>query len=133
MRHTLWMVMVLGSVFLWGCGGGSETKTADAPAQGTLAVIDTGTLKTLLQGDSAPLVLDVRTPGEYAQGHIEPSLNIPVYALQERLGELDPYRGQTVVVVCERGGRSAQAADLLSAEGFSILDYSEGMSGWREQ
>ena len=133
MRAIVAVVLVLT---LTACGGGeksAETAGTASRAPAALAVIDTPTLKSLLAAADPPLILDVRTPGEYSTGHIEPSVNIPDYALAERLGELEAHRGEPVVVLCERGGRSAKAARILSEAGFTVLDYSGGMNAWREQ
>ncbi len=67
-------------------------------------------------GDDAQLV-DVREPGELAEGFLPGSLNIPLGELRDRFAELDPTR--RVVVLCRSGGRSAQAAEFLTAAGFA--------------
>ena len=74
-------------------------------------------------------LLDVRTPEEFADSHIEGAINIPVSELGERLAELGPKNGP-VVVYCQRGNRSAKAMALLTAAGFeSVFDLGP-MSAW---
>ncbi|XXF78369.1 rhodanese-like domain-containing protein [Myxococcaceae bacterium GXIMD 01537] len=63
------------------------------------------------------VLLDVRTPDEFRQGHPEPARNIPLQELPQRLAELGP-PGTPVVVYCQAGGRSTRAADLLRASGY---------------
>jgi rhodanese-related sulfurtransferase len=63
------------------------------------------------------LVLDVRTPEEYASGHHPAAKNIPVQSLGARLAGLD--RARSVVVYCRSGARSAAAKRLLDAAGFA--------------
>jgi phage shock protein E len=63
------------------------------------------------------LILDVRTPGEFGQGHAKGALNIPLAVLPERLGELD--RARPVLACCASGARSARARALLLKAGFS--------------
>jgi rhodanese-related sulfurtransferase len=65
-------------------------------------------------------LVDVRTPEEYAAGHIEGATNIPLSEVEVRLGELD--RERDVVVYCRSGNRSGQASELLCAEGFTVYD-----------
>ncbi|RIH89420.1 rhodanese-like domain-containing protein [Calidithermus roseus] len=61
------------------------------------------------------ILLDVREPEEWAQGHIPGSLNVPLGELLEHLGELrDP-----IVTVCASGSRAALAAEVLGYEGFA--------------
>lgn len=68
------------------------------------------------------LVLDVRTPAEFAQRHYPGALNIPYDQLRERHRELgDPAR--TIVIYCRTGRRSAIAAETLRSLGFTrIID-----------
>lgn len=76
------------------------------------------------------MVLDVRTPQEYRAGHIVGSLNIPLYDLPARIGEIRS--DQPLVVHCQSGVRSAIAASLLSGRGFAkITDLVGGFDAWR--
>jgi rhodanese-related sulfurtransferase len=96
------------------------------------ASISGPTLAERLGSDAPPLVLDVRTPEEYASGHVPGALNLPHDELGGRLPEIEGRRGDEVVVYCERGGRAAAAEDLLRRAGFSRVRHLEGdMSGWR--
>ncbi len=63
------------------------------------------------------VLLDVRTPEEFQQGHPAPARNIPVQELPQRLAEVGP-PGTRVVVYCAAGGRSAVATQILRAHGF---------------
>ncbi len=73
------------------------------------------------------ILLDVRTPGEFAEGHVEGALNIPVQELGARIRELP--ESSAVVVYCRSGGRSASAAVILKARGHEVLDIGP-MSAW---
>jgi rhodanese-related sulfurtransferase len=74
-------------------------------------------------------LLDVRTPGEFASGHIEGAINIPVQDLGGRLAELgDKKRG--LVVYCRSGHRSGQASKLLKGAGFSAVHDLGAMTRW---
>lgn len=66
------------------------------------------------------LLLDVRTTGEFASGHVDGARNIPVQDLAQRMTELGAPR--QVVVYCRSGGRSATAAQLLRQAGHDVLD-----------
>jgi hydroxyacylglutathione hydrolase len=89
-------------------------------------------LQSLLQnciGD-CPVVVDVREPWEYHQGHVPGALLIPLGQLSSRLGELDP--GKPVAVICASGSRSQSAAVLLGQKGFNIVyNVSGGTNAWR--
>ena len=78
------------------------------------------------------LILDVRTPEEYSQGHIPESLNIPLDYLEQHLAEIKDY--QTVYIHCHMGGRAKQAYQILKEKGFSnLLWVTEGMASWSEK
>ncbi len=65
-------------------------------------------------------VLDVRTPGEFDDGHVKGAVNIPVEQLGKRLKELgQPGR---IILYCRSGARSNQAAAMLKQAGFEVLD-----------
>lgn len=67
-------------------------------------------------------LLDVRTPEEFAAGHVPGAINIPVDQLEQRLGELGP-TDAPIVVYCHSGRRSARAARLLDKQGYrDVLD-----------
>ena len=91
-------------------------------------------LAALLSPSDAPLLLDVRTPEEFAAGHVPGATLVPVQELEARLGELAAYQQRGVVTYCERGPRAAKAAELLRANGFANVRQLEGsMQRWREE
>ena len=69
-------------------------------------------------------VLDVRTPQEYAAGHIAGSVNIPLDELRERLGELP--KDTAITVTCAVGLRGYIAARILAGHGFKALNLTGG-------
>ena len=80
------------------------------------------------------LVLDVRTPDDYAGpgGHIPGARNIPVEQLPQRLSELEPYRDRPIALVCGTNRKSGQATGLLQTAGFRhALLMVDGMVGWK--
>jgi rhodanese-related sulfurtransferase len=72
-------------------------------------------------------VLDVREPVEWAYGHIEGAVHIPLMELIQRLDEVPSGR---VVVVCKVGARSAQAVAYLSQQGYDVANLDGGMVEW---
>lgn len=83
-----------------------------------------------LKSDTSVIMLDVRTPQEYAASHVEGSLLIPVQELDARVGELAPYKGKTVLVFCRSGNRSGRGAALLRERGFNALNVRGGILDW---
>ncbi|SEF82939.1 rhodanese-like domain-containing protein [Flavobacterium urumqiense] len=72
------------------------------------------------------IILDVRSKGEYAGGHIKGSLNIPVDILSNNLAQLKD-KNKTIITCCASGMRSASAKSILKSNGYSQV-YNGG--GW---
>ena len=79
------------------------------------------------------LILDVREESEYKSGHILNAKWIPLGRLGDRIGELERYREQPVVVVCRSGQRSASACVTLGKQGFTqVLNLAGGVTAWQK-
>ncbi len=74
------------------------------------------------------VLLDVRTPGEFASGHLPGALNIPVGDLPNRLAELPENQG--VVLYCASGARSGRAASFLRERGYEVGDMGPMPGSW---
>lgn len=92
------------------CGGSDGTTAVDAGAAGAEIV-----------ATSDAILIDVRTPDEYASGHLEGAVNIAVEAsdFAARIAELDP--AGSYVVYCRSGRRSAIAVQQMQAAGFTDI------------
>ena len=94
------------------------------------ARIEATDLATRLESASPPVVVDVRSPKEWENGHIPGSRVVPLPELAQRLEEVP--RDRPVAVHCEGGYRSSIATSLLQARGYDqILDLVGGMKAWR--
>lgn len=81
-----------------------------------------------VDGGAAHQLVDVRTPEEFASGHLPDAINIPLQELSGRLGEIAA--NEPVVLYCRSGNRSGQAAQLLAGAGYTqILDLG-GIIAW---
>ncbi|NEB03579.1 rhodanese-like domain-containing protein [Streptomyces sp. SID13726] len=76
-------------------------------------------------------VVDVRTPGEYASGHLPGALNIPLDQIGRALPALREAPGD-LLVVCASGARSRGACELLAEHGIRALTLTGGTRGWAE-
>lgn len=78
------------------------------------------------------VIVDVREPDEWRQGHIAGAVHIPLGALSTRVRELDP--SSEIVAVCRSGSRSMTAAKILRSAGFSrVSNLTGGMIAWSRQ
>jgi rhodanese-related sulfurtransferase len=78
-------------------------------------------------------ILDVRTPDEYASGHIPGAINIGHKEVSTRLDELAAHKDKNIVVYCERGVRARMAQSALTKAGFPDVYHLTGdMAAWRD-
>ncbi len=77
-----------------------------------------------LPQDGSVTLIDTRTQGEYARGHVDGFINIPVDDLRESLKNID--KSKPVYVMCQSGLRSYIACRILAGEGFDCYNFSGG-------
>ena len=92
-------------------------------------VIEGADLSRRLSGPDAPYLVDVRTPGEFRQGHIPGAHLIPLGQIGARLNEIP--KGRDVVTVCRSGHRSAAAGRQLMKAGYQVQSLKGGMMVWQ--
>lgn len=83
-------------------------------------------IERLAWGDRSLVLLDVRTPAEFAEGHVPGAINIPHTEIASRIGELSDARDRDLVVYCRSGNRTEQALAALRKAGFSRLFHLKG-------
>lgn len=85
-----------------------------------------------MKNNNKRIVIDVREPGEYKRGFIKGAVNIPLSQLQRRLTEIP--KDKTVLLYCQSGMRSKNAAKILSRRGYSNIGHLQGgVSAWRDK
>lgn len=94
--------------------------------------VESATLQTMMNDGEPLLIVDVRTPAEYASGHLAGSVNLPLDDLNTWAPTLTPT--QRLCCVCAVGGRSRSAAAMLVARGFSqVFNLLGGLAQWSGQ
>ena len=99
----------------------------------TVNKLDTQNFDKKLKEAKDPVLIDVRTPGEYAQGHLANAISMDIYSndFKSRASKLD--KSKPVFVYCKAGSRSDSAADVLSDLGFKeIYDLNGGIISWQK-
>lgn len=77
------------------------------------------------------IILDVRSKGEYATGHINGSKLMPVSEISSRISELEKFRGKPILVHCASGGRSPKAVTILLKNKFGpIYHMNHGLASF---
>ena len=80
--------------------------------------------------DGSVQIVDVRSPEEWSAGHLPGAVHMPLAALPDRVGELDP--AKAIVVHCQGGGRSAIAASFMKSKGLDgVANLEGGFDAWR--
>ena len=99
----------------------------------TIYTVDVITLNSWLESTEA-IILDVREPYEYQEGHITGAINIPLSAILVEIDQIKDIQGKKIVLQCKVGGRSMRACQLLQAEGFAhdVWNLEGGINAWKE-
>jgi len=107
---------------------GGERPSAGAEARGTRADVDVAGLVEALE-EGATLI-DVRTPEEYARGHVPQADSVPLgFSLSDPAITALP-KDEPVYVICASGNRSARAADQLVEAGYHAVNVEGGTKAW---
>ena len=94
-------------------------------------VIDVGALEELIDGDRPPVLLDVRTPAEFADEHIADSINVPLADLAPGAQGLPKDLAAPIVTLCNVGKQSLTAALVLKSLGWNnTMNFAGGMNAW---
>jgi rhodanese-related sulfurtransferase len=116
--------------------GGAATAELPEPVEvagspSGRAVLDPAGLVTRLEEGTAPVLLDVRSPEEFAAGHIPGAINIPYDELPDRFSEISEYRDAELIVYCRSGRRAKIAEAALREAGFRrVADLDGHMIEW---
>ena len=100
-------------------------------AEQTTIISQQALLSLMAAPAKQPIVLDVRTAEEFAEGHIEGAINISHEQINANLSKIMVFKDQTVVVHCRSGRRAVSAENDLRAAGFSDIRHLDGdIKGW---
>ena len=114
---------LLSLLLLAGC-------TAPAESEATYRQISMDAAITMMEEESNYMILDVRTPEEFADQHIPDAINIPNETIgTEEIPEL-PDKEQLILVYCRSGNRSKQASDKLVKLGYANIVEFGGINDW---
>ena len=88
------------------------------------------TLADELASRNPPLVIDIRAPREWSDGHLSNSINLPLAQLQQRIGEVP--RDRRIAIHCAGGYRSSIAVSILNQHGVTnLIELAGGITGWQ--
>ena len=110
-------------------GGIAAWEAAGRPVV-TIAFAGPAEIERAILGGA--IAVDVREPDEFAEGHLEGAVHIPLGQLADRVGELPA--GRAVVAYCAAGDRASTAASILERAGVgTVINLDGGADGWRDE
>ena len=122
--------VALAALLLATAGFAADVNPAAAAAPAPIS--QDALLARQARHDASLFVLDVRTPEEYAQGHVPGAINIPHDQVGQHLKDIP--KDKDVVMYCRSGRRVGLAAEVLAANGYRRLLHLEGdMNAWAER
>ena len=107
------LLVVVSILLLVGCSGKAKYKTIST--------------KQTFNEITKTKIVDVRNEAEYASGHIESSVNIPL----DQIEKIDYKKSEKIIVYCASGNRSKQAAQKLIDMGYTNVYDMGGISNWK--
>jgi len=122
MGHRAVAVLLIAS--LAGVALAEEPGSSEAPS------ISAAQLHAQRESGAAPVVIDVRTPQEYASGHIPGAVNVAFDEVAQRIAEIDAPHG--VALYCMVGPRARKGESALLAAGYEKVFHLEGgLAAWQ--
>ena len=120
---------------LTACGNGgsaakTETAAAGEQAKAEVKEMKGDAIKKIVEDKKEKenyLIIDVRDAEEYAKGHINFAINMPLDTLKDHLSEIEDWKNKNVILYCNSGKMSGEAADILVSNGFTKVFNGEGV------
>jgi len=128
MKKVLLAVLFLVLLLASACGADGESDAESGRA--TVVSITAEEAKAKLDSDDSIILLDVRTPEEYREGHIPGAKLLPVKDIEAKAETEIPEKSATYIVYCRSGSRSAAASAQLVELGYENIYDLGGINDW---
>lgn len=122
MKTTSLLLPLLFAVLFGSC--------QSSPPKAGLELLDANAFEQKMNTLNDEQMIDVRTPEEFASGHLPGAININIYDsdFSQRIAQLD--KSRPVLVYCRAGGRSADASKEIAALGYTVTELKGGTLAW---
>ena len=118
------------SLTLAGCSSGGSSSTSNSDSTATVKAMKGEDLAKIEKDDKEKekyLVVDVRDAKEYEAGHVKHAINIPLADVEKNLDKLSAWKDKPVVLYCNSGKKSGEAANILVKNGFKDVTNAAGV------
>lgn len=130
-KQNIFLVCILALLLAFaGCkSNDAPAAKTDAPASadGTISGADLDKIEEDNKEKENYLVIDVRGPEQYNEGHVKHAINISLDTLESRLSEIESFKDKNVITVCNTGKKSGEAQKILQDNGFTKVLNAEGV------
>lgn len=120
--------ILLTSTLLIGCGTQSNTSTEKEP---TITSITSEEAKEIIDTDEDIVIIDVREPNEYEEGHIKDSILVPLGTLESTIENIVPNKDTKILVYCRSGNRSSKSLKVFEKLGYNTVYDFGGITDWK--
>ncbi len=128
-------VMLAAVLTVGAIGCTKQSSSSDSSAATEVQTMTGDELKEAMASDEGQngdiLLIDVRSAEEFAAGHIENAINISLEDLQADVSQLDSYKDNKIILYCNSGNRSGQAATLLMENGYTNVFNADGVKNYQ--
>ncbi len=127
MKKLLLILALLIPFYLLSCTSATSTTTTQGY---TPTVISAETGQFMMENNSEIILVDVRTPSEFAEEHIPGAINLNVETISTTALSAIPNKAAIYILYCHTGNRSGQAATILSDMGYAFIYDMGGIIDW---
>ena len=124
------ILLAAAAITAFGCGPSSAATGSDGGKQSAFRRVTGDEAQKMMASETGYLIVDVRTPQEYAEGHIPHAINIPLDTIGTNPPAQLPDKAQTIFVYCRSGARSMTASTKLAQMGYQGIVEMGGIKDW---
>ena len=129
MKRIIAILIILVMIMAAGCGGNEQSAPENQTRQYTQ--ISQEEAAKMMDEETGYLILDVRRPDEFAEGHIPGAINVPNEEIMDEMPEALPDKDQMLFIYCRTGRRSKEAAEKLANIGYTNVYEFGGINDWK--
>ena len=129
MKRTIAILIILIMIMAAGCGGKEQPEPENQAPQ--YSQISQEEAVEMMGEETGYLIVDVRRPDEFAEGHIPDAINVPNEEITDEMPEALPDKDQMLFIYCRTGRRSKEAAEKLVNMGYTNVYEFGGIEEWK--